>query len=972
MSKLAWLYIWGVLLAGGTLAGLALALPFPSATDWEYFLLLTSLATLSQLFKAEAPNHRFYYATLVFQFAGVLSLHPLLLMLLMVIPHAIEWAKARLTNSKHLQTWYIQPSNIATHIISSFTARWVFVTLSSGSESMLSFSTVSSVCAAAVTYVILNHFLTGLAIVLVRRISFRESGILTPDSILTDLVLLMMGYTVAIMWQHSMWLVLLSLLPLVLIYRALKIPQLKREAQTDEKTGLWNARHVANLFATELERAQRYKRPLALIMADLDLLRNINNTYGHMAGDTVLSNIGRIIRENVREYDIAGRFGGEEFAIVLPEATPEEAQAVAERLREAVEKARYDVSTSQTPISATMSIGISCFPHDATTTINLLHEADVAVYRAKLNGRNCVVCASDVPQSLDLGNMPTMPAEDRLAAPYAAAFVPRPAAVDRGTPTPVSAHVVQPPPTDNRHVALTTASLAPAEVAAMHGRARPQEGKQPVAQAAPGRSKSDKVLVLYVASVIAAGITSTALGFSTHPQIDLVALCLIVTLATLAELLQVNLYGPETMSVSVAAMFAAALVAGVPGVACACAANVLVNYMRRRTALYKVAFNWATHVLAGMVPVLVMEAIGLPLRMENLFVLGVPIVLSSLAYYAVDTGLIATAIGLSSGASTVNTWRERFQWLAGHYVVLCIMGLFLGVAYAAQGPVGLVVFAMPIAMMRFSQKQYIERTEDSVRELQRMNAELTHANQEVVEASAAMQQLNEELFLTLSRIIDARDPYVGGHAAQVADYATAIAGELGLSPERMEPLRQAGFLHDIGKIAISEAILHKPAKLTDEEYEYIKTHAPLGGEFLEMCRGLRHLAPFVRHHHERWDGRGYPDKLKADEIPLEARILAVCDSAEAMASDRPYHKAMPLSEVIAEVKRCAGTQFDPAVAAAFVTVAEREREHLVVNSAREVQKKRSESTDTSHLISGGLKTTRLTTGPLHGVTPQVA
>jgi HD-GYP domain-containing protein (c-di-GMP phosphodiesterase class II) len=152
-------------------------------------------------------------------------------------------------------------------------------------------------------------------------------------------------------------------------------------------------------------------------------------------------------------------------------------------------------------------------------------------------------------------------------------------------------------------------------------------------------------------------------------------------------------------------------------------------------------------------------------------------------------------------------------------------------------------------------------------------------------------------------------------------------------------LRQAGFLHDIGKIGISEQVLHKPAKLTDEEYEYVKKHAALGADFLETCRGLRHLAPFVRHHHERWDGKGYPDNLAGDEIELEARILAVCDAAEAMASDRPYRKGMSLDEMIEEIRRCAGTQFDPDVARAFIKIVEREREHLVTNSAQEVMKK---------------------------------
>ena len=116
----------------------------------------------------------------------------------------------------------------------------------------------------------------------------------------------------------------------------------------------------------------------------------------------------------------------------------------------------------------------------------------------------------------------------------------------------------------------------------------------------------------------------------------------------------------------------------------------------------------------------------------------------------------------------------------------------------------------------------------------------------------------------------------------------------------------------------------------------MKAHTTLGGEFLETCQSLRHLVPFIRHHHERWDGSGYPDGLRGEEIPLEARILFVCDAVEAMASDRPYHRAMSRGEILAELKRFAGTQFDSAITEAFVRVAQRERGQLIVNSAQKV------------------------------------
>jgi putative nucleotidyltransferase with HDIG domain len=219
--------------------------------------------------------------------------------------------------------------------------------------------------------------------------------------------------------------------------------------------------------------------------------------------------------------------------------------------------------------------------------------------------------------------------------------------------------------------------------------------------------------------------------------------------------------------------------------------------------------------------------------------------------------------------------------------------------------------------------------EESMLALQKVNQELTEANQSI-------RGLNEELFLILAKVFDARDPFVGGHAAQVAAYAVATARELQLPPERVETIRQAAYLHDIGKIAIPEAILHKPDHLTAAEYEFLKRHTDIGADFIASSRSLQPLAPFIRHHHERWDGLGYPSGLAGDDIPLEARILNLSDSVEAMASDRPYHHAMTFDEIIREIRRCVGEQFDPVVAGAFIRVAQRQGEDFIVNSARTV------------------------------------
>jgi diguanylate cyclase (GGDEF)-like protein len=961
MSRQAWGYILVVLLAAAGLTGYALSQLELNSDRWLIFFVLTGLATLAQLFKAAVPNHQTYYATPIFLFAGVLLLDPALFALIVIISYMVEWAKERVMNSPLLREWYIQPFNIATHLLAGFAAILVYRYFNAAPTASFSHVWVIAVVAAALTYVVLNHYLVGQVLVMARKLSWRESGVLDTENLLTDIVLLSIGAVSAVALSLNPWLLLLVLSPLGLIYRALMIPALKKEAQTDAKTGLWNARHFSNVFTTEMDRAKRFERPLALIMADLDLLRNINNTYGHLAGDTVLAGIGQIIRENIRDYDMAGRFGGEEFAILLPETNQGEARAIAERLRAAVESSGFVVSTSKKPVHVTMSLGISCFPAGASTTMELLHEADVAVYQAKLKGRNCVVCASEIPHS---AGMNTASAAARLTSPFTPSFVPRPQEVT-GLLPPVP-DVPEPPGLTVPDLVMkeaTSPALAPQEA----------EATNPSPAPAPSPAISQEATVRYptwflgafVGIVIVAAMLSTGVGWLFSPRIDLAALILFTALAMGAEWLQINLYGPDTLSVSVAVMFTAALVAGMPGVACVSAAIALVHYFRKRPRPYKTVFNWSTHVLAALPPAATISMLQFNIGIENLVLLAIPISMAALVYFIVDTGLIATAIALSNNTSPVAVWRERFQWLTTHYMVLCTIGLFLGLAYKAQGPLGVSIFALPMIMMRYSQQQYVERTEDSVQELRRMNQELTRANNEVMSASQSMKELNEELFLTLARIIDARDPYVGGHANKVGDYAVAIAKELNLDPERMEPLRQAGFLHDIGKIAISEAILHKPAKLTDEEYEYIKTHAAIGGEFLQMCRALRHLAPFVRHHHERWDGRGYPDMLKGEDIPLESRILAICDAAEAMASDRPYRKGMSLTEMLAEIKRCAGTQFDPEVAKAFVTVVEREREYLIVNSAQEVQRKQADAARILH-VTTGMTLSNLNSGPLSG------
>lgn len=183
------------------------------------------------------------------------------------------------------------------------------------------------------------------------------------------------------------------------------------------------------------------------------------------------------------------------------------------------------------------------------------------------------------------------------------------------------------------------------------------------------------------------------------------------------------------------------------------------------------------------------------------------------------------------------------------------------------------------------------------------------------------EELRSNYFSTIQALaaaIDAKDPYTHGHSARVAEYAVAAAKELQMTLREMEMVQAAAYLHDVGKIGIPEPILTKPGKLTDDEYEIIKTHPEISARIISPVNFQGEVISIVRHHHERVDGRGYPDMVKGDSIPVAARILAVADSFDAMISVRPYRPPRSLEDAKMELIRCSGTQFDKEIVNAFI------------------------------------------------------
>ncbi|MGM0606867.1 MAG: HD domain-containing phosphohydrolase [Candidatus Muiribacteriota bacterium] len=195
----------------------------------------------------------------------------------------------------------------------------------------------------------------------------------------------------------------------------------------------------------------------------------------------------------------------------------------------------------------------------------------------------------------------------------------------------------------------------------------------------------------------------------------------------------------------------------------------------------------------------------------------------------------------------------------------------------------------------------------------------------------------------LANVLDAKDPYTHGHSERVMEYSVAIAVKLGLTDKDIKNIKFGALLHDIGKVGVDIGILNKPGRLTDEEYEIIKNHPFQGHEIIKPVKFLEDKFAAIRYHHERWDGGGYPDKLKGEGIPLEARIVALADTFDAMTSTRSYRKALDKEVAIGEIEKNSGTQFDPRVVEAFMKVVNKENVTQVWSENQKLQKKVEEN-----------------------------
>ncbi len=212
--------------------------------------------------------------------------------------------------------------------------------------------------------------------------------------------------------------------------------------------------------------------------------------------------------------------------------------------------------------------------------------------------------------------------------------------------------------------------------------------------------------------------------------------------------------------------------------------------------------------------------------------------------------------------------------------------------------------------------------------------EIKQINKELSDTYEKLEEAYMESIETLRHTVDAKDPYTRGHSDRVSEISVLIGEKLGLSDQDLRTLRIGGLFHDIGKIGVPDSILQKESKLTDDEYSEIKNHPAIGVHILSTATIFKDIIPIVKHHHEKYDGNGYPSRLKGEEIPYLARIATIADSFDAMSSKRSYRNSLPLDVIIEEFKKNRGTQFDPELDDLFLDILENDYDKI-----REIQEK---------------------------------
>jgi diguanylate cyclase (GGDEF)-like protein len=698
--------------------------------------------------------------------------------------------------------------------------------------------------------------------------------------------------------------------------------RLEHQAQTDSLTGLYNHRYFHERLRAELTRASRSHDPVAVLMLDIDDFKRVNDVHGHGTGDEVLRELAEALRATVRGSDVVCRLGGEEFGVIMPGTAQGSAIGVAERVTATMTTLDFGAAGH-----ITVSLGLAQGPRHAMNPRELIACAEAAMMTAKAHGKNQIVFfdeeSSERPkpgertrdirsiahlkmlQSLsgklnrlnDVREIGTVIAnelrslidyhncrvfivdgDDVIPIAFRGDFA--------GKEQPTAMEVLRCKVGDGitGRVAMTGESLLV-----------PDAANCEYALQVAGTHKIDESLVavpLRYGSNVAGVVVMSKLGLHQFDEDDVRLLEVLGGQASVA-LENARLYEAERREAE--------------------SAKALLEFSRELAAT-----EGLDEVLSRVVE-LSAEILASPRASVWLQdpISGELVCRAAWGERAEDI------LGTRFSAKFTEELAERDE------AFILTPEELAGLDDMPQDERHVLVAHMAFDNHRFGcVAAQVEPTDELDRSLRLLEG-IAHQAKLALANAGSFESLEQTFISTveaLANALEANDEYTSSHARWITDLAVKVGAGLGLDAKALKRLELGALFHDIGKIGIPGEILTKPGPLTPEERTVIETHPALGARIIEPIERLQEVRAIVRHCHERFDGTGYPDGNAGDEIPLESRIIFVCDAFHAMTTDRPYRKRLPLAEALRRLEAGAGTQFDPEVVAVCVEVLREEEQ----------------------------------------------
>jgi diguanylate cyclase (GGDEF)-like protein len=700
---------------------------------------------------------------------------------------------------------------------------------------------------------------------------------------------------------------------------------LELEAQTDSLTGLYNHRYFHDRLRAELNRVSRAHDSIAVLMLDIDDFKRVNDIYGHGTGDQVLVALADILRQAVRASDVVCRLGGEEFGVIMASCDAGDAMGLAARLSEQLAAHEFDTAGL-----LTVSIGIAQGPEHAMNPRELVACAESAMMAAKARGKNQSVffddTATDRPESVngreDVRSIAHLKMLQSLAGrlnrlndvrEIGSVIVNelrglidyhncRVYIADGDILFPIAFKGTLGQYTEESAEDLTckfgegfTGWVAESGRSLLLANAMNCE----FAVTIPGTDDIDESVVavpLKYGSRVSGVVVISKLGVAQFDEDDV-------------RLLEV-LGGHASVALENARLYEAERKEADRAKESLWIANALLDFSRELAAV-----EGMDDVLDRIVE-LTARSLGSPrvsVWLEE--VAGGELTPRALWGYSQED--LARVEGLSYPQALTSTFLSVGEPFAMNPEELsAIDGVPLDGASYAVAPLHFEGERRG-CIVAVDGQGFTPRTMPLL-------AGIAHQARLAIQNAGSFDSLEETFFSTveaLANALEANDEYTSSHARWITDMALEVGRELGLDQEALKRLELGALFHDIGKIGIPTTILLKPGPLTKTERKVMETHPELGERILEPIARLKDVRPIVRHCHERWDGKGYPDQVGGDEIPVESRVIFVCDAFHAMTTDRPYRGALSFEEARNELEQGAGSQFDPAVVAAFLRLA---------------------------------------------------